>query len=51
MTQTYRGSKLGDGLFQYMIGCACVTVDKYNDKFLAISKGYLSINDFIANRS
>lgn len=51
MTQTYRGSKLGDGLFQYMIGCACVTVDKYNDKFLAISKGYLSINDFIASRS
>ena len=50
MTATYRESKLGDGLFQYMISCASVMVDEFNDKFLAIDKGMLSIGDFIASR-
>ena len=50
MTATYRESKLGDGLFQYMISCSSVMVDKFNDKFLAIDKGLMSIGDFIASR-
>ena len=50
MTATYRESKLGDGLFQYMISCSSVMVDEFNDKFLAIEKGLLSIGDFIASR-
>ena len=48
MTASFRDSYVGDGLFQYMISRACVTVDEYNDKFLAIDKGMLSLNDFIA---
>ena len=48
MTASFRGSVIGEGLFQYMISCACAMVDKYNDQFLAIDKGMLSIADFIA---
>ena len=51
MTASYRESQLGDGLFQYMISCACAMVDKYNDQFLALDKGIMSIADFIAKNS
>lgn len=51
MTATYRESQLGEGLFQYLISCACAMVDKYNDQFLALDKGILSIADFIAKNS
>lgn len=47
MTASFRESQIGEGLIQYMISCACVMVDKYNDQFLAIDKGVLSITDFI----
>ena len=48
MTASFRESVIGDGLFQYMISCSCAMVDAYNDKFLAINKGILSVEDFIA---
>lgn len=47
MTSSFRESLVGDELFKYMIHVACITVDKYNDKFLMISKGMLSFDDFI----
>lgn len=50
MTATYRESNLGDGLFQYMINCSSAMVDEFNDTFLAIDKGLLSIDDFLASR-
>ena len=50
MTASFRESVIGEGLFQYMISCSCATVDKYNDKFLAIDKGVLSITDFIEKK-
>lgn len=49
MTASFRESLIGEELFHYMIECSCVTVDEYNDKFLAIDKGLLSISDFIEN--
>lgn len=49
MTASFRESIIGEGLFQYMISCSCAIVDKYNDKFLAIDKGLMSINEFIAS--
>ncbi len=50
MTASFRESIIGDGLFQYMISCSCAMVDEYNDQFLAIDKGLMSITDFIAKR-
>ena len=47
MTASFRESLIGEELFNYMIDCSCVTVDEYNDKFLAIDKDLLSITDFI----
>ncbi len=46
-TAVFMDSTIGEGLLQYMILCACSTVDKYNDKFLALNKGFIGIEDFI----
>ncbi len=47
MTSSFRESLISPELFIHMIQLACFTVDKYNDRFLMISKGLLSIDDFI----
>ena len=47
MTASFRDSILGERLFAYLIDCSCAMVDQYNDKFLALGKGMISINDFI----
>lgn len=46
MTESFRDCTLGETVFQYLISCACAMVDQYNDKFLALSKGMLSLPDF-----
>lgn len=48
MTASFRSSTVGEGLFQYMISCSCAMVDMYNDKFLAIDKGFLSLENFLS---
>ncbi|MCD7785550.1 MAG: YbjN domain-containing protein [Oscillospiraceae bacterium] len=48
MTASFRESTIGDGLFKYMIDCSAAMVDKYNDRFLALEKGFMSISDFMA---
>lgn len=50
LTASFRESKIGDGLFEYLIACSSATVDAYNDKFFALCKGLININEFIANR-
>ena len=47
MTASFREGTIGEGLFQYLISCACAMVDKFNDQFLALNKGLMSITDFI----
>ena len=47
MTASYRGSTIGDGLFSYMILCACAAVDRYNDRFLALDKGLITLQKFL----
>ena len=47
MTASFKGSRIGEGLILYMIDCTCAMVDKYNERFLALDKGVLSITDFI----
>ena len=50
LTASFRESKIGDGLFQYLIIRSNLTVDKFNDRFLALCKGFISLDDFIANK-
>ena len=47
LTSSYRDSYLGADLFEYMIMCAASTVDDYNDRFFMLSKGMISIEDFM----
>ncbi|MBO4982484.1 MAG: hypothetical protein J6D23_00355 [Clostridia bacterium] len=46
-TSLFINSEIGEDLLQYMIENACSVVDKYNDKFLALSKGFADIDSFI----
>lgn len=46
MTSSFCGSLISKELIEYMIDCSCYIIDEYNDKFLMIDKGVLSIEDF-----
>ena len=39
-------SEISEDVFKYMLYCSFIAVDEYNDKFYALSKGFLSIEDF-----
>lgn len=42
--QVFAGKAFRDhGLFEYLIACSSVAVDKYNDRFFAICKGYSAL--------
>ena len=47
LTSSYRESIVGADLFEYVIMVAASTVDQYNDKFLMIAKGRMTIQQFI----
>ena len=49
MTSSFIESEIGNELFAYMLMCSCHTIDEYNDKFLMLDKGMISIEKFIAN--
>lgn len=49
VTSSYRDSRLGPDLYEYLIMVGASTVDNYNDKFFALSKGYTTIQEFIDN--
>ena len=47
LTTNYFDCEVGEEFFMNMIKIALFTIDEYNDKFFALSKGYLSLEDFI----
>lgn len=47
MTTSFRESTISPELLDYMMGCACYTVDKYNDQLVAVSMGKMSVTEFI----
>ena len=47
MVSSFRDSILGDDLFSYMIACSCKTIDDFNDKFMMLSSGLISVEQFI----
>lgn len=47
LTSSYRDSELSPEVFEYMMMVAASTVDNYNDKFFMLSKGMITIQQFI----
>ncbi len=47
MTATYRDAQVGKEFFEYLVMCACNTIDDYNDKFFMISKGLKPVAEFV----
>jgi len=49
MTNSFIESEIGEDVFMYLLMCSCQTIDEYNDKFLMLAKGMLSIEQFLGN--
>ena len=47
LPQYFADSLIGDGCIQYMISLSCQMVDQYNDRFMALSKGIMTLTDFL----
>ena len=47
LTSSYRETVLSEELLKYVIMVSAGTVDKYNDKFFMLSKGMITIQQFI----
>ena len=47
LTASFIESTIGDGMLRYLVNVSTITVDRYNDKFLALSKGLTDITDFL----
>ena len=47
LTNSFIDSEIGEELVYYMVMISCVTIDEYNDKFLMLGKGMMSIKDFM----
>lgn len=47
MTSSFIESDIGSELFNYMIAISLHTIDDYNDKFLMLDKGLISIEKFM----
>ena len=47
MTACFRDSEVTEELILYMVLCASGTVENYNTKFLALSKGNMDVKTFI----
>ena len=46
MTSSFRESILGKDLFDYMLMVSAITIDHYNDKFLMLAKGMITLEQF-----
>lgn len=47
MIVPFHDSEIGFGLIDFLVSCICSLVDDYNDKLLALGKGYIDINEFM----
>lgn len=48
MTNSYMDSELGEEVFEYLLYSSCQIIDEYNDRFLMLSKGMISLQDWIS---
>ena len=49
VTQIFTGSLIGEEALHRMIMTLIITVENYDDKFMALNKGYLKVEDFARN--
>ncbi len=49
LTTSFCDSELGEGFFYDMMATAVVTTDNYNDKFMMLNKGMITLQQFIDN--
>ena len=47
MTSSFRESLISKALLEYMLMCACYTIDEYNDKFLMVAKNNMTNDEII----
>ncbi len=51
MTNSFADSALSEDAFLYLLYCTCQIVDEYNDKLLMLSKGMLTLEQFLESLS
>ncbi|MBQ8830770.1 MAG: hypothetical protein IJ017_04155 [Oscillospiraceae bacterium] len=51
MTNSFRDIALGFETIKYLIFVSCATIDSYNDKFLMVSKGMISLEQFLESEA
>lgn len=49
LTTSFRDSLISDDTIEYMLRCALFVVEEFNDKIMAVSKGYMTVEEFLAN--
>ncbi len=47
MTSSFMDSLVGKEMFNYMLMCACATIDRYNDKFFMVTKKEMSVEEIL----
>lgn len=47
MVQPFMDGSISESTFMHMISFSCSVVDDYNDRFMALDKGFMSIEEFI----
>ncbi len=47
LTSSFKDSALGENLFEYMLRMSATTIDAYNDKLFMVSKGAMTLQQFI----
>ena len=50
MTASFIDSQVGEEQFKYMLFVSAQTIDRYNDRFMALVKGTMTLQQFLANR-
>ena len=47
MTNSFIESKIGEDVFSYMLLSSCHVIDKYNDKFMLLGRGLITVEQFL----
>lgn len=47
MTNSFMESTIGEDLLLYLVFCACKVIDDFNDKFLLLAKGTITMDQFL----